>query len=56
MIPLSLAPDKYLIMHSMASACSILESEFNLAHWCTAYATSGRVDFSRKFNVQISDQ
>ncbi len=45
MSPLSFAPRRYLPIHFTASACLALGAVENLAHWCTAHAMSGLVDF-----------
>ena len=49
-MPLSLVPFKYLQSHSIASPCDRRGSSENLAIWCTWYAMSGLVLFSRKFS------
>lgn len=44
-MPFSLVPAKYLPIHLTASACEHLEQELNQAHWWTAYAISGLVNY-----------
>ena len=45
--PLSRVTRKCRPSHFTASPCSFLGSKLNLAHWCVAYAMSGREHFSR---------
>ena len=45
--PWDRVPYKYRPSHLIACPCSTLGSALNRAHWCTAYAMSGRVLFSR---------
>ncbi len=47
MSPLSFVPKRYLPIHFTASACLAFSAVQNLAHWCTAHAMSGLVDFSK---------
>jgi hypothetical protein len=47
---------RYLSNLFTASACLVLGLALNLAHWCTAHAMSGLVDFSRYKSFPIKKQ
>ncbi len=54
-MPRSFVPCRYFPISRTALACEVRGFAEKGAHWCTANANSGLVDFSRKFNIPITD-
>ena len=54
--PLSLVPTRHCPIFLTVSPCGLSGLTENRAHWCTASAMSGLVDFSKKLSLPMTDQ